>query len=100
LDFYQNAVGASPVVAFTAAPDSYATAPGGDIPMRKGTNNSGQPYAATVAEVLGSSAQNNTWEAQGYSWGNLNGGTSKPFDGYTTGPRFWGKTFFIWPPDP
>ena len=22
------------------------------------------------------------------------------FKGYTQGPRYWGKTFFIWPPDP
>ena len=22
------------------------------------------------------------------------------FNGYTQGPGYWGKTFFIWPPDP
>jgi hypothetical protein len=23
-----------------------------------------------------------------------------PFQGYTMGPAYWGKTFFVWPPDP
>src|SRR5205823_5241241 len=22
------------------------------------------------------------------------------FKGYTMGPQYWGKTFFVWPPDP
>jgi hypothetical protein len=26
--------------------------------------------------------------------------TDQPFSGYTLGPGYWGKTFFIWPPDP
>ena len=26
--------------------------------------------------------------------------TSGTFNGYTLGPGYWGKTFFIWPPDP
>ncbi|HMP59962.1 MAG TPA: TadG family pilus assembly protein, partial [Gemmatales bacterium] len=31
-----------------------------------------------------------TWENTGYS----------NFQGFTEGPSFWGKTFWIWPPDP
>lgn len=27
-------------------------------------------------------------------------GTTDRFKGYSMGPGFWGKTFFIWPPDP
>jgi hypothetical protein len=26
--------------------------------------------------------------------------TANPFVGYSMGPGYWGKTFFIWPPDP
>jgi hypothetical protein len=99
-DFFKNAYGAPPEEAFSPAPDAYATTPGGDIPLRKNNNNPSQPYAASLTEVLGSSTKNNTWEAEGYSAAFLNGGVSKSFQGYTVGPRYWGKTFFIWPPDP
>ena len=35
------------------------------------------------------------WEKNGYQQY-----TSKAFNGYIEGPGYWGKTFFIWPPDP
>jgi hypothetical protein len=38
---------------------------------------------------------NSDWETKGYK--NV---TGKIFNGYQVGPRYWGKTFFIWPPDP
>jgi len=98
-DFYQNNVGASAVAAFSPSLDSYATAPGGDIPLKK-TNNTAAAYATDVTDVLGSSSMNASWEANGYSWTTLHGGSAYTFKGYTTGPRYWGKTFFIWPPDP
>lgn len=99
-DFFKNAYGATPELAFSPAPDSFATTPGGDIPLRRSNNNPSQPYAVNLTEVLGSSSRNNTWENEGYSAAFLNGGVTKPFLGYTQGPRYWGKTFFIWPPDP
>jgi hypothetical protein len=68
--------------------------------LKKSNNNSGSAYATDVSDVLGSASMNATWEANGYSWSTLNGGVTKTFNGYTTGPRYWGKTFFIWPPDP
>ncbi len=45
--------------------------------------------AATVADVTGKTGSSIT-SLPGYS----------PFQGYTLGPGYWGKTFFIWPPDP
>src|SRR5262249_43372754 len=39
------------------------------------------------------------------TWENGNGtpsnaGYGANYQGFTVGPRYWGKTFFIWPPDP
>ena len=31
---------------------------------------------------------------------NPSGATANRFKGYSMGPGYWGKTFFIWPPDP
>lgn len=92
-DFYQNAQGGSPVKAFTSALDSYATAPGGDNFLRTGNNN-GVAYAQHLNQVTGNAYDSN-FETNGYSYY-----TGQPFNGYTQGPRYWGKTFFIWPPDP
>ena len=67
-------------------------------------------YAKTVKDVVGTTTRNAAWELDGYS--NYTNGTltnaasgqsdysSAPFHGYTQGPGFYGKTFFIWPPDP
>ncbi len=63
-------------------------------------NASGQPYASRLQDVLGSTTRNASFETNGYSWASLNGGTSKEMVGYTTGPSYWGKRFFQWPPDP
>ncbi len=127
--FYQNANYATPLVrAFdsytssdggntwsaptsgspTLPPTSYTSVPGGDVPLFK--NGSTSTYATTVKDVLGSSTRNATWELDGYS--NYSSGsltwaasgqsnyTNAPFYGYTQGPAYYGKTFFIWPPDP
>jgi Flp pilus assembly protein TadG len=109
-------------------PSSYATTPGGDVPLFK--SGSTTTYAKTVNDVLGTSATNTAanilWELDGYSayaagkpdtsgtnytpqvWAQtdyskpasppVNG--SLPFNGYTQGPGYYGKTFFLWPPDP
>jgi Flp pilus assembly protein TadG len=105
-DFYQDsaAYGTS-TPAFTAAPDSYGTTPAGTNYL-KTSNNTGSAYATDVNDVVGSTSRNAGWELDGYAGfplGNMSGKTdytSAPFAGYTQGPRYWGKTFFLWPPDP
>ena len=98
-------------------PSSYASVPGGDVPLFK--SGSTTTYATTVKDVLNSTTTNILWELDGYSAysaGSLdtsgNGGVPKvwtqadysasscQFNGYTQGPGYYGKTFFLWPPDP
>ncbi len=72
--------------------------------------NSTSNYATDVKDVLGSSTRSPSWELDGYSnytSGSLSNAASgqssyasAPFYGYTQGPGYYGKTFFIWPPDP
>jgi hypothetical protein len=100
-DFYSNNRGATAVSAFTPVADSlgYATTPGGDnYLVKQGTNTTPPTYAHNLSEILGSSSYSASWElgpTAGYK-----SITGKAFNGYTVGPRYWGKTFFIWPPDP
>jgi Putative Flp pilus-assembly TadE/G-like len=96
---------------------SYASVPGGDVPLF--TLGSTSTYATDVKDVLGSTTTNIFWELDGYSaysGGSLDtsgtGGVPKvwthvdysaagtQFNGYTQGPGYYGKTFFLWPPDP
>ena len=96
-DFYQDSSG---TVAWTAAPSSYATAPAGDKPL-KSNKNAGASYAQTLASVLNigspsNSSRDATFESQGYTAY----GMAAAFNRYTQGPGYYGKTFFIWPPDP
>jgi hypothetical protein len=126
-NFYQNAAYATPLVrAFdsytstdggstwtapttgtpTLPPASYASVPGGDVPLFK--SGSTTTYATTVKDVVGSTTRNASWELDGYSNytnGSLSNAASgqssyatAPFNGYTQGPGYYGKTFFIWPP--
>lgn len=74
-----------------------ATASAGDQP----------PSGQTVKSITGGSTWNLNWELDGYSGIGSNAVTStatdysnSKFNGYTVGPGYWGKTFFIWPPDP
>ncbi|HVX10619.1 MAG TPA: pilus assembly protein TadG-related protein [Pirellulales bacterium] len=95
-DFYQDSNGTP---AFTAASSGYATTPGGDNYLTTGKNTS-STYAQTLAQMLGitsptTSSYDSTFETKGYQ-----GYTNKTFNGYTQGPGYYGKTFFIWPPDP
>jgi hypothetical protein len=114
-DFYSNARGASPTSAFTSYPDSYATTPLGDnyLFANKTTGAAtsqlpsytpGTAYATNVADILGSKATtyDSNWETYGYGYTALTGkpSSSTAMKGYTLGPRYWGQTFFIWPPDP
>src|SRR4051794_8618064 len=54
-DFWQNNRGSTAGGAFTAASDTYATAPAGDNYLRV-NNTTGQPYASTVNAVSGSNS--------------------------------------------
>lgn len=61
-------------------------------------NNTGTPYASTVQQYVSgnttaqanSHAKNVAFEAAGYT----------DFQGFTMGPGYYGKTFYMWPPDP
>jgi len=96
---------------------SYASVPGGDVPLFK--SGSSTTYATTVKDVLGSSTTNILWELDGYSaysagkpdtsgtgsvpkvWTQADYSASTcQFNSYTQGPGYYGKTFFLWPPDP
>ncbi|MGE3817986.1 MAG: pilus assembly protein TadG-related protein [Isosphaeraceae bacterium] len=94
-DYYQNAQGSPAVNAFTPAPDSYATAPAGDDYLSRRSSPSNT--ARTVQEITNGSTFNG-YTASPYS--GYSGSPVSEFAGYTQGPRYWGKTFFIWPPDP
>lgn len=96
-DFFQNASGVAPSTsnrAFSRSADSQATTPGG-YNYLKATGNTGASYAVTVNDIVGQTAYFSNWETKGYS----NYVTDKT-NFYTEGPGYWGKTFFIWPPDP
>ncbi len=96
-DFYQNPPGvpAGPGnVAFSSAPAIYAATPGGDNYLRTALD-TGATYAQTVAQFNNNSASTNPlFEMKGYT------GYRLSFNGYTQGPGYWGKTFWIWPPAP
>lgn len=95
-DFFQNASGVAPSSAnraFTRSPDSQATAPGGNNYL-KITGNTGSTYAATVNDIVGQTAYHTNFETNGYK-----NYVADNASFYTQGPGYWGKTFFIWPPD-
>jgi Flp pilus assembly protein TadG len=61
-------------------------------------NNTGPPYASTVRQYVSGNtttqanthAKNVEFELAGYT----------DFQGFTMGPGYYGKTFYMWPPDP
>lgn len=63
-------------------------------------------YAKTVADMIyatgtaiTTSTRDTTWETNGYDSSTLTfkNGT---FKGYSMGPGYYGKSFYVWPPDP
>jgi hypothetical protein len=100
-DFFRNPVGTplteankSSYLAFSRAPDSQETIPGGDNYLKINLD-AGGSYAKTIREFNNNSTNTNVnWETQGYQ------SVRPTFAGYTEGPGYWGKTFWIWPPDP
>jgi len=99
-DFYQNASGVTPSsanYAFSRWSDSYDVTPGGDnYPAKYNTSTTPITYAQTVNDWKNyGGVRNVTFETDATL-----GGYGSSFNGYTAGPGYWGKTFFIWPPDP
>jgi Flp pilus assembly protein TadG len=100
-------------------PASYASVPGGDVPLFQ-SGSSPPAYATDVSDVLGGVLTTNAlWELDGYSayvagkrdtsgtgnvpkvWTQADySAAGCQFNGYTQGPGYYGKTFFAWPPDP
>jgi hypothetical protein len=88
-NLFQNARGQAAVAAFSTAGASItSTNPGGDQYLNK---KSTTKPAMTWQDITGSASTAFT----GYAA--KQGGT---FYGYQQGPGYWGKTFFLWPPDP
>jgi Flp pilus assembly protein TadG len=98
---FHNGPGQNAPLAFSSAGDGDSKGyVGGDQWLFK--SGSTTNYATTVKDVFGSSSKNSSFEANGYDYvyQNKSGYDVSQFQGYTQGPRYWGKTFFIWPPDP
>jgi Flp pilus assembly protein TadG len=102
-DWYANPVGTAPGPgnqAFTPVNASGTSAPpSGDNYLAKNGTSGSPPttYGSTVQEIT------NGKTFQGYQaapYNGYSGGAVSAFQGYTQGPGYWGKTFFIWPPDP
>ncbi|HEX3149051.1 MAG TPA: hypothetical protein VHR66_13300, partial [Gemmataceae bacterium] len=100
----------------TPAPSSwtsqYAGSYAGDRWPLKWGNSSTAPvatdYAKTAAEMLNistvtTSTRNTSWETLGtgggYDYSSLTFKNTGTFKGYTMGPGYYGKSFYIWPPD-
>lgn len=97
-DYYQHNRGSAANKAFIAAPSTFQTAPAGDLPLTT-NGNSTTTYAQTFQLINNNSTTRNaSWESSGYDLYYASKG--KTFQGYTIGPRYWGATFFTWPPDP
>jgi Flp pilus assembly protein TadG len=110
-DFYQNPVytdpdvpafnntvdltGPNPPADSTLDSDNFA---GGDKALRL-SNNATKGYATNLYDVTGSASKSSSFESNS-STGGYNFFTGGTFRGYTQGPRYWGKTFLVWPPDP
>ncbi len=77
----------------------------GDVRLRVGGAVAGTgQYAKTVADITGSTARNANFEQLGYDYyytlAAAGGAKVRSFRGYVQGPAYYGKTFFLWPPDP
>jgi Putative Flp pilus-assembly TadE/G-like len=90
-NYYQNSRGNSAQAAFSPAPGTVtSTNPGGDLPLKK---YDGSTVAKTWGEVWGAGTPPAGTVFDAYT-------ARGTFYGYTQGPGYWGKTFFIWPPNP
>ena len=90
-NFFQNARGQTAQSAFSAAPSgATVTKPIGDQYLNKKSTTT---CALNWSQITGSTLRSP--RSPGYAA--KQGGT---FYGYQQGPGYWGKTFFMWPPDP
>ncbi len=104
----------TPVVTPTPT-SSWLSAPvdGDPWPLKNGKTSAASPtdYAGCVEDYLGQAFKKSTnavdsgFNTSGYDY-NYNTATKKwqttagRFKGYTVGPGYYGKTFYMWPPDP
>jgi hypothetical protein len=100
---------------------AYAIGPGTTFTYTAGTSypQTSQQLLNVPSESINSGFRDWRWELDGYAalGGNVDGSanysttvstntngkldyTTAPYYGYVQGPRYWGKTFFHWPPDP
>ncbi|MFQ3651204.1 MAG: pilus assembly protein TadG-related protein, partial [Gemmataceae bacterium] len=103
--FQDNTPFGSSTPAFTRWPDSWQNVPDGLMPRYE--NGSSSVFAQNVNRVLGRSRDDNSTARSNsapfidnQSSSSTTAGYGTAFRDYTAGPRYWGKTFFIWPPDP
>ncbi len=106
----QSALGVTPMVdnyyqdggvpAFASAgPGDAEGWVGGDIPLRAGGSTTTGAYIKTVQQIVNQTTFHNGWESSGYDL--YYSAAGRPaFNGYIQGPAYYGKTFYIWPPDP
>jgi len=94
-DFYSDGQGTP---AFAPALSSYASQPLGDKHLKE-NKHTGNAFAKTAVDIVKTTGtppkRDEPFETQGYT-----AYTGEPFLGYTVGPGYWGKTFFVWPPNP
>jgi Flp pilus assembly protein TadG len=83
----------------TPASAGYVTIPGGDNYLGK-SRSAAPPYATNVYDIVPTAPKIGILPADPNWEGPLQTGYGASFNGYTFGPSYWGKTFFIWPPDP
>ncbi|HEY1377428.1 MAG TPA: pilus assembly protein TadG-related protein [Gemmataceae bacterium] len=100
---FNNTNGTGPTVPADASLDADNFA-GGDKPLKNSMNLATNSYAYTLQDALNTTSATSTngklWEGTSpVSSGGYQTITGTAFKGYTQGPRYWGKTFFIWPPD-
>jgi Flp pilus assembly protein TadG len=102
-DFYSNSRGASSIAAFTAASSGNLSLPvSGDVPPHSSKDTSAT-WAQTVKDITGATTKDTLlFESAVYATSGYDAYRTllNKFQGFTQGPGYWGKTFFIWPPDP
>jgi Flp pilus assembly protein TadG len=88
----------------------YASGYKGDRwPLKKASWSSTNPTATTYARTVGemynlspvtTATRDALWEKDGYDNSDLTFKNTGGFKGYSMGPGYFGKSFYIWPPDP
>ena len=126
-NYYQNARGSSAVQAF-AAPTTWPSITAAAVPLQglpavtvgsvtlSSTQPSGDAGQSGYGQVIASALSGDTAGTAATAVNDLiptgfgSGTSASPYDGrklwgtarfgYTVGPKYWGMTFYAWPPDP